>query len=281
MRRSRHSYFPGERIRPWLEFQSTIGAAVVFCVTTLLFSPVGHCQSNNTQAASTATADASSLLGQLNQAFSGGELINDVQLTGTATWYGGATPDTGTVLLKASKDGSSQVTLVLSTAGQRVETQSAPALGATCQWQGADAVQHAIRSGACWRPVIWFLPALSLQPTVVSASVGAADLGTAEVGAAETSLRHLQVQLVFADTDIMPEVTRQSTTDIGLSPTSFLPAVLAYKVRPDDGEETFASIEIRFSDYRTVNGVTVPFQIDRLVNGANNLDIQIASVAVN
>jgi hypothetical protein len=79
----------------------------------------------------------------------------------------------------------------------------------------------------------------------------------------------------------MPEVTRQSTTDIGLDPTSFLPSILAYKVRPDNGAETFVSIEIRFSDYQTVDGITVPFQIERLVNGAKDLDIQIASVVVN
>ncbi len=57
--------------------------------------------------------------------------------------------------------------------------------------------------------------------------------------------------------------------------------VLAYSVQPDKGPATKIAIEIRYSDYRAVNGATIPFHIQRYVNGSLQLDIQISSAQIS
>jgi hypothetical protein len=76
-------------------------------------------------------------------------------------------------------------------------------------------------------------------------------------------------------------LAQQSIMDLGLDPTTLLPAVLAYTVRPDNGAQTQIAIEIHYSSYQSVNGVQVPFHIQRYVNGALQLDILISSAQVN
>jgi hypothetical protein len=49
--------------------------------------------------------------------------------------------------------------------------------------------------------------------------------------------------------------------------TSFLPSTMRYKQQTDDGSFRSVDILIRYSQYKTVNGITLPYQIDRYVNG--------------
>jgi hypothetical protein len=61
-----------------------------------------------------------------------------------------------------------------------------------------------------------------------------------------------------------------------------LPAVLAYTVHPDNGAQGVTiAIEVHYSDYRTVNGVQVPFLIQRYVNGSLQLEISVSSAQIN
>lgn len=229
---------------------------------------------------------AQTLISQLAAAFSGGQVVEQVQLYGDATWYAGSLEDSGTVSLTASTSGSSSVQLALTTTGQRTEIATGTRAGASCQWAGADGVAHEIKSGSCLRPVLWFLPALSLQPALAPSNLSAVDLGVGPVGTGTTSYRHLRSQLVIAAQPGQPStiatlMTGLSTTDIGLDTVSLLPAVLAYSVHPDNGAPVSIAIEIHYSDYRTVSGVQIPFHIQRYVNGFLQLDILVSSAAVN
>ena len=112
-------------------------------------------------------ASAATLLNQLSTAFSGGNVVHQVQLTGTANWHVGILNDTGTATLSAATNGSSELKLSLSASGPRTETQAGQGSDLTCTWAGEDAVVHTMDPGNCWRPVIWFLPPLSLQPSLL------------------------------------------------------------------------------------------------------------------
>lgn len=122
---------------------------------------------------------------------------------------------------------------------------------------------------------VWFLPSISLQPKMMATDVGISDVGIGSVSTlAKGTYRHLQSQLVFADlsSDLMEQVMRKSTTDIGLDPQSLLPDVLSYKLHSDDGAQTVAiPIEVHFSNYQKINGVEIPFLIQRYVNGTLHL----------
>jgi hypothetical protein len=235
------------------------------------------------QGATPQRESSENVLGRLSAAFSSGKVVQSVQLSGNATWYAGNLEDTGTVILTASSDGSTQMQLALAATGQKTESQTGSGLSATCQWAGANGVAHAVNSVSCGRPVPWFLPSLSLQPSLLSSNLGVADLGMGTVGASTNTHRHLQGQLTFNGTPdaLTADAIQMSKTDIGLNPTSLLPAVLSYSVRPDSGAPIAIAIEVRYSNYRAVSGVQIPFLIQRYVNGSLQLEVHVSSAEIN
>lgn len=242
---------------------------------TLLPSATAHAQGDQ--------AAANAVLLQLSSAFSGGSPVRSVQITGVATWHSGSIEDSGSVTLNASADGSSEMQLQLAASGQRNETQTDPGSDPGCQWSAADGATHQIDFGNCFRPTVWFLPALSLQPGLESSNLGAVDLGTGPVGSSGNQYRHVQSQLFSSNLpiDMARRLAQQSTTDLGIDPTSMLPAVLTYSVHPDNGADVQVAIEVRYSDYHAVNGVQVPFRIERYINNSLQLEISVNSVQIS
>lgn len=258
-------------------FPSRKPAVTAFCLFTILFSSIyGLGQAP-------AGASASGVLSQMESAFSNGVVVQQIQLSGTATWTAGSLEDSGTASLTASSTGPSQLQLLLSSTGSRTETQTGLGSSADCQWAGANGVAHEVSLENCWKPALWFLPAFSFQPSLILSSVGLVDLGTGVVGTSPNIYRHLQGQLqpTGLPSSIASTVTQQSTTDIGLDPASLLPAVLAYSIFPDNGAPTPIAIEIHYSNYQSVNGVQIPFLIQRYVNGSLQLSIVVSSAQIN
>ncbi len=236
------------------------------------------------QQTGSATTAAPPLMSQVAAAFAGNQVIHQVQLTGSATWYAGSIEDSGTVNLSASINGSSQMQLSLSETGTKTEIQTGMGI---CSWTGNDGVLHAIQSGACSRPVLWFLPALSLFSLPSQLQFGTPvhnDLGLGPVGSGESNYRHWQSTISPPNgmpSTLTSDLVKQSTTDIGLDPNTLLPAMLAYSVHPDNGAPAWIAFEVHYSDYQAVNGVQIPFHIQRYVNGSLQLDIQLSSAQVN
>ena len=227
--------------------------------------------------------NSSSVLTQLATASLGGQVIQQIHVFGTATWSVGGLLDSGTANLTASTNGSSQMQLVLASTGVRTETQSGAGSSADCQWAGADGVAHEVSVGNCWKPAVWFFPALSLQPSLLPSYLGVIDLGLGSVGSSANTYRHLESQLTFAGlpSTLTASITQQSITDLGLDPSSLLPAILAYSVLPDNGVQTPIAIEIHYSNYQAVNGVQIPFLIQRYVNGSLQLAIVVNSAQIS
>jgi hypothetical protein len=188
------------------------------CGYLLTTSATSFAASPTTPTGSTG-ASATTLLNQLSTAFSGGNVVHQVQLTGTANWHVGSLEDTGAATLSAATNGSSQLQLSLSASGTRTETQTGQGSDLTCTWAGNDAVTHAVDPGNCWRPVIWFLPPLSLQPSLLPSYLGAVDFGTGPVGFSAANYRHLQGALVLPNliTKLTGDVMTHSTADLGLA----------------------------------------------------------------
>jgi hypothetical protein len=122
-----------------------------------------------------------------------------------------------------------------------------------------------------------------LQPSLLPSYLGAVDLGSGTVGFGTTTYRHLQGELVFPNltTTLAGDIMQRSTADLGLDPASLLPAVLSYSTRPDNGAPIPIAIEIHYSNYQAVNGVQIPFTIQRYVNGSLQLEISVSSAQVN
>lgn len=262
---------------------SFLRLAAVFIVT---FCSLGSAQE---QAApiedSVNLQNATSVLNQASSTFSPKAIVSSVQMTGSATWYAGSLEDTGNVTLTASATGATTMQLSLAKKGLWTETQGSIASGRLCQFTGSDNIAHTLDILQCLKPVVWFLPGISLQPKMMPTGVGVSDGGTGRVSAlTKETYRHLQSQLVFADlpNGLMEQVMQESTTDIGLDPQSFLPNVLSYKLHPDDGSQTVViPIEVHFSNYQKINGVEIPFLIQRYVNGSLQLEIKVDTAQIN
>lgn len=230
--------------------------------------------------------NSTNILTQMSKAFSKGRGIQKVQLSGNASWHAGSLEDSGSVELTASKDGSSEMRLQLSTSGIRTESQSHDTEGGRrCYWSGNDGKAHEIRSGGCQRSALWFLPTLSLQSAQTNRQIAVVDKGIGPVGSGDTVYRHLQSQLLLnmngMPNTIADEMAKQSKTDIGLDPNSLLPSVVSYSVHADGGASVPITIEVHYSDYRLMDGVQIPFHIQRYVNGSLQLDIEISTVQIN
>ena len=247
---------------------------ILVCVGTVLLT---------VSAVGAQTANGASALRQMSAAFAGARVVQQVELTGNATWYVGSQEDSGTVTMTASSNGTSQMQLALASAGERTESQTGSGFGASCQWAGADGVAHEIQSGACWRHGLWFLPSFSFQPSLLPSELAVTDLGIESAGASETAYRHLQGQSTVTNAvkDPVADLIQWTKTDLYLNPTSLLPAVLRYSVRPDNGAPVPIAIEVHYLDYRAVNGVKIPFTIQRYVNGALQLQIQLSAAQIN
>ena len=232
------------------------------------------------QSSSGPSTNASAALAQIANAFSPGKPVSNVQLTGSATWYAGD-QDTGTVTFIASASGASQVQLSLAKKGTWTEEQGGIGWGMNCQWAGADGVAHNGDLMNCLKPVVWFLPSISLQPASIPSGVGISDFGIGQVGSG--TYRHLRSQAVLpaAPSQLLLQSVQASTVDIGYDPQTLLASALTYQVHPDNGAPVAIPIEIHYSNYQMVNGTEIPFLIQRYVNGSLQLEIQVSSASIN
>ena len=253
-------------------------SAYALLLSMLAYPAIARCQSTDA-----APTDASAILSQISNVFSAGKAVSQLQLSGSATWYSGGSEDSGAATLTATASGSAQMQLSLAEKGLWTESQGDIGPDMDCQWAGADGVAHSGDAMNCLRPVVWFVPMISLQRSLIPSTFGMTDLGIARVGSRPDSYRHLQGQFVFSNMpmSLTKDLMQRSTIDIGLDPTSYLPAVLTYTVQPDSGSLTPIVIEIRYFNYTTVNGVQVPFEIQRYLNGSLQLDIVVKQAQVN
>src|SRR5262249_6025086 len=94
---------------------------------------------------------------------------------------------------------------------------------------------------------------------------------------------HITVVQQFPNlpSEIAAQMRHLSQMDIFLDASTLLPVALAYATHPDNDMGLDIPIEIRYSDYRKVNGVQVPFRVQKYLNNGLALDLQLQSVAIN
>ncbi len=235
--------------------------------------------------AQTQTAPPSGLAGILAQAstaFSPDQPISSVELQGTATWHIGDTEDSGAIDLKAFATGASTVQMSLAKRGQRTESQSAITDDRSCSWTGAAAATHDVAQSNCWTPLPWFLPQLSLQAASMPKNLLLQDLSSAATSAGNYQVRY-QISSAPGKTaaTVTDTILQLSTADLSLDRTTYLPAKLDYKQHAENLPNASLTVEIRYSDYRKTSGVTVPFHIERYVNGVLELAIDVSNISVN
>jgi hypothetical protein len=217
---------------------------------------------------------ALSLVAQSFSALTGGTVVTDATLTGTAVWTVASNSENASATLLAKGTGESRFDMALSE-GLRSEIRndaSSSALGEAIASDGS-ILQWASQN--CMVNAAWFLPHLSvLAETGNSAEIFSYIGQESRNGEA---VQHIQTYLYSATN---ASVQQWSAMDIYLDAASLLPTSFVFNVYSTDGSQTI-QVEVDFSNYQPVNGALVPFRIQRYVAGNLGFDFSVASVQFN
>lgn len=233
------------------------------------------------QPAPTSQAQAVALATNALSALSGAHPISDVTLTGTGTRTAGSDVESGNVTLKALGPYESRLDLVVS-GGTRsdifnLSSSSAP----QAFWIGMNGTAHPMADHNTLAGAVWFFPALSVLSQASNPDFVVSYLG--QETREGISVQHLRFTLQSAAATAHGDqmLARLSATDVYLDSSSFLPVALAFDTHPDNNALTDIPVEVDFSDYQAVNGIQVPFHVQKFLNGTLFLDLAIQNATVN
>ncbi|MGB7727413.1 MAG: hypothetical protein WBL50_05235 [Candidatus Acidiferrum sp.] len=241
----------------------------------------GSSISAQTATTGTTQPQASMLLAQSAAALTGSTTISDVTLTGKVQSLAGSDDESGTVSLKAMAAGESRMDLALSS-GVRSEIRSFDSnnspIGA---WSGSDAVQHAISYHNLLTDSSWFFPALTLNRLVSNSGIVGTYIGQETLNG--QSVLHISLYQppvgVTGQTAALPQ--HLSQMDLFLNPTTLLPVALSFTTHPDNNALLDIPVQVQFSNYQSIGGVQIPFQVQKFLNGTLSLDLQVQSAVLN
>lgn len=223
-------------------------------------------------------SQALTLLTQAHGILNAGNIaLSDLTLSGNISWIAGSTTVNGSVALQAKGLTESRFEIVGGTPRIEIRDNTAGPAGQVVDFDGA---VRQIATHNCWTPPIWFAPALIVQ-SALSFGGGLRYIGLENWnGVAVTHLQ--QFQAVSGQKSRMSETIQSlSAVDLYFDVNSHLLLGVAFNFHPDDDYSQNIPVEVRFSDYRSANGVATPFHIQRLLAGSLNADITISTVSIN
>lgn len=238
--------------------------------TSTTYAPTGTASTNDPQAAL--------LINEAELALMGSTVFSDIQLNTSSAWSAGATQASGTTVLKSKGTGEARLDI---SAGQfaRSEIRN-DSSGPNGQWLDAAGVRHPSAVHNCWQPAGWFSPHALVQLLSATDSV-VSYLGSEMRGS--ITVDHLRAYRNYNSNSVKinSDIQLLSTFDVYLDSSTHLPIAVTFNTHPDNDYGRNVPVEVRFADYRSVNGVEVPFHIQRLLQGVLNLDLTVTSATVN
>jgi len=210
--------------------------------------------------------------------------VTDATMSGSVTWIAGSDYSTGTGRLEAKDMLKSRIDVTLGDI-VRNEVRTSSAGIPTGAWTEASTTQTHTTTGPfamhnCWTDAAWFFPALSSLAQVSNAGFVFTYVGIEQHAGVNT--QHIQIfQVPALAPEVSSMVERLSTMDFYLDSVSLLPVALTFKVHPDDDMGSEIPAEIRFGNYQSVNGIQIPFHVQRIINGIVVLDFVVNSAAIN
>jgi hypothetical protein len=243
------------------------------CLTSL---PL-HSQS--TPSPSGTDSQAITLLTEAASALQGAVSVADVSLSGVVRRISGSDDETGTFALEGTAKGSARLSFTLSSG---VSTEIFNLTGSPAgAWSGPDGISHPVAFHNLLTEQVWFCPNLVIAHQLSSAVYIASYIGheTFEGQAVE----HVSLSQIAPIPDQPHAVAFEHLTRIEfyLDSSSFLPVAITYNVHPDNNALVDVPVQSRFSDYRSVSGIKIPFHIQKFLNNTLIMDLETQTAAVN
>jgi hypothetical protein len=227
------------------------------------------------QTDSSSDPEALKLAAQSVAALTQGIPVVDVKLSATVTSIAGPDNFKGSAILQAKGTVESRVDLILDS-GNRSDVRSSSNGIPQGAWTDNGQVKPAALHN-CWTDAAWFFPALSSLVQTSNPNFVFSYLGQEEHG--KLAVLHLRINQISPKD--LPDLVHLTTTDFYLDPTSLVPLAIGFNLHPDSDGNTDIPSEIRFADYKSVNGVQVPFHIQRVINGGVDQDIVVNNAVLN
>lgn len=221
---------------------------------------------------------APTLLHEALTALNGGQSITDVTLSGTAHRIAGSEDESGTATYKAIF-GANRLDLSLPS-GPFSEIANSTGASPGGSWSGPDGVAHPMALHNLMNQA-------SISPAFTLATLASAQHSVAILVGQEmkngASVYHLSASQQFPQMRGKTAALSQrlSQIDVFLDASTLLPVALDFNAHPDNDAGLDIPVELLFSDYRTVNGVQIPFHVQKFFNGSLLLDLQFTSAQLN
>jgi hypothetical protein len=246
----------------------------------LLSISILNTQSGYSQQLSPSAPNPSVLLQRSLAALVGSQTITDITLSGTARRIAGSDDDTGTATFTALAAGAGRTDLSLSS-GQRGEVSNLSSTTPAGAWSGPDRISHPIAYHNLLTEPAWFFPAFAIARRLSSSGYVATYVGHETHNG--QAVEHVTVSQTppAQITSGAPLIQHLTEVDFFLDSSTFLPAAIAFTIHPDNDALIDIPVEIRFSDYRAVNGAQVPYHVQKLLNNSLILDFQAQTVTFN
>lgn len=222
------------------------------------------------------SASFSQELPTARQTFEGAQTVSSITLTGEVTRISGSERITGSATLVAGADGSSSANLDAGSLS-KTETQVTFASGQSCSWSGDDGTVHPSPRHNCMVPVAWFLPEVALFSPQLP-STGSSVLSTNASG--QTVLQWATTPASGLDATVTALIAHIGSFELEFDPATNLPLSLSFTRHPDANAGLDIPVKVTFSDYRTINGCSIPFHIQRYTNGVLSEDITVSTATV-
>lgn len=235
-------------------------------------------------------AQSAALIAKGLTALRGLSPLTDITLTGTATRTVGTDTETGTIVMKAMGAWNTRVDFT-SANGTWSEVHSAiPPAAPQGYTVGPDGIQHKIAGHNTYADASWFFPAFSSLVKLSDRWLTVTYVGLEMKNG--VSLAHLHFIDKFPPTPAaliakQPKgfkplpVEPLTARELYLDPSTALPVLLTFDTHPDTNFLINIPVEIHFLSYQAVNGIQVPFHIQKFFNGMLLYDITIQSVTTN
>ncbi len=254
------------------------GSCLILLSLSFLFAVQTPAQ-QTTSPAPTRDPAAVALLGKSLAVMTGGLPVSDVTLRGTARRIAGSDDESGTAVLKAIAAGASRLDLSFPS-GTRAEVCDASGTIPAGTWAGPDGASHAIAYHNLLTEPAWFFPAIAISHALSLPGRGMTYVGHELRDS--IAVEHLTVFQQPSDSSPAAALLQHlGQMDLYLDSSTLLPVALAFNVHPDNDAGLDIPVEVRVSDYRLVNGVQVPFRVQKYLNNGLVLDLQLQTVTLN
>jgi hypothetical protein len=207
--------------------------------------------------------------------------LQSIRMRGTVTGFAKSQGASGTITLEANGPSSSRVEMAFADGTRRIDVRGERHGGLPWgAWADAAGQFHAMALHNCWGPPVWFLPQwAALQPAHGNDIFELSVSNRHDLGAPERLRRARRWSRASAAQQALIE--RLSAADLILDRAGSVPQELHYNLHPDRDLTRNIEVTVRYSDYRAVDGIHVPFRIREYLGSSLMLDIVVTSVDVN